>query len=181
VFVRIGFFRFTYRKTVILTAENGPMKKTHLSMAKQIAEAVGAFELRTGSYLPKSISVVMSECTLVITLQGALSPIEQTLAQSAKGADRLQDFHHALFANTPGSLRQEIQKITGMDVCEASTEVEPDDGAVAKVSTSGTVVHVLLLDGNVPTDTWSGKGPKPKVEESGSEPCLVGTDKRKSS
>ncbi|HKQ47955.1 MAG TPA: Na-translocating system protein MpsC family protein [Phycisphaerae bacterium] len=156
------------------------MKKTHLSMARQIAEAIGNFELRTGSYLPKSITVVMSDSTLVITLHGALSPVEQTLAQSASGADRLQEFHQALFANAPGSLRQEIKKITGMEVCEAATEIEPAAGAVAKVSTSGTVVHVLLLEGGVPTDTWSGMGPKAEDAEITKEPCLVCTDKRKS-
>lgn len=178
--VRVGFFRFANRKTVIVTAETNPMKKTHLGMARQIAEAVGAFELRTGSFLPKSISVVLNESTMVITLHGALSPIERTLAQSANGADRLQDFHQALFANSPDSLRQEIKRITGMEVCEAATEVEPTAGAVVKLSTSGTVVHVLLLEGNVPTDTWSGKGPKSKNVAPRREPCLVGTDKRKS-
>jgi uncharacterized protein YbcI len=154
------------------------MKKSHTGMARQIAEAIGAFELRTGSYLPKSMTVVLNDRTLVITLHGALSPTERTLAQNPHGADRLEEFHHALFSSDPGSLRQEIKRITGMDVCEASTELEPAEGAAVKVSTSGTVVHVVLLENSVPMDTWSGKGPEAKSKPTGAEPRVPCLEKR---
>lgn len=132
------------------------MKQSQSAMARQIGEAVNAFERRTGSHLPKSMTVVLSGHTLVITLRGALSPIEHNLAQSSNGAAQLQEFHRDLCADHPGSLRQEIKRITGVEVCEAITEVEPATGVVVKVSTTGTVVHVLMLEGSVPTDTWSG-------------------------
>jgi hypothetical protein len=74
-----------------------------------------------------------------------------------------------LFANIPGSLRHEIKKITGVEVCEASTEIEPASGAVVKVSASGTVVHVLLLEDSVPTDMWSGDGPSRERSRTGEE------------
>jgi uncharacterized protein YbcI len=135
------------------------MKKSQSDMARQIAEAISAFEQRTGSHLPKSMTVVLCDHTLVITLRGALSPIEHTLAQSSNGAAQLQEFHRDLFADQPGSLRQEIMKITGVEVCEAATEVEPAAGAVVKVSTSGTVVHVVMLEDSVPPSTWSGDKP----------------------
>ena len=55
------------------------------SMAQQIAEAASAFEqLRTG-HGPKSVTVVLSEETLVVTLHGALSPAEKALAQTPAG------------------------------------------------------------------------------------------------
>jgi uncharacterized protein YbcI len=145
------------------------MEKTHSTMARQIAEAVGAFELRTGSHLPESMTVMLNERTLVITLHGALSPIEHTLAQTSNGANQLQEFHRGLFAHAPGSLRHEIKKITGMEVCEAATEIEPHAGTVAMVSTSGTVVHVLLLKGSVPADLWSGDGPSHEHSKTGEE------------
>jgi uncharacterized protein YbcI len=126
-------------------------------MAHQIGEAVNAFERRTGSHMPKSMTVVISDRTLVITLRGALSPIEHSLAQSSNGADQLQKFHRDLFADHRGSLRQEIKRITGVAVCDAITEVE-QVGAVVKVSTSGTVVHVVVLEDSVPADSWSGNG-----------------------
>jgi uncharacterized protein YbcI len=133
-----------------------PMKKPRTDMARKIGDAVSAFELRTGSHLHKSMTVVLSDHTLVVTLSGALSPIEHNLAQSSNGAAQLQEFHKDLFAKNRGSLRQEIKKITGMEISEAITEVEPATGAVVKVSTSGTVVHVLMLEGSVPADAWSG-------------------------
>ena len=135
------------------------MKKPHSGMAQQIAEAVSAFEQRTESHLPKSMTVVLCDHTLVITLRGALSPIEHALAQSSNGAAQLQEFHRDLFADQPGSLRQEIKRITGVEVCETATEVEPATGAVVKVSTAGTVVHVVLLEDSVPACTWSGDKP----------------------
>ena len=150
------------------------MKKPHSGMAQQIAEAVSAFELRTESHLPKSMNVVLCDRTLVITLRGALSPIEHALAQSSNGAAQLQEFHRDLFANQPGSLRQEIKRITGVDVSEAATEVEPATGAVVNVSTSGTVVHVVLLKESVPPSTWSGDQADTKSEQRRkSDVCVV--------
>jgi uncharacterized protein YbcI len=128
-------------------------------MAQQIGKAVSDFELRTGSHPPKSMTVVLSDHTLVITLRGALSPIEHDLAQSSNGVAHLQEFHRDMFANHHGSLRQEIKKITGVEVCEASTYVEPATGAVVMVSATGTVVHVLMLAAGVPACSWTGNEP----------------------
>ncbi len=84
------------------------MNKTKTSMAQQIARAAIAFEQRrTGNHGPKSVTVVLSEGTLVITLQ-ALSPAEKALARTPAGAAQIQEFHRQLFANSSDSLRQEI-------------------------------------------------------------------------
>src|SRR5271169_5363099 len=105
--------------------------KSKSSMAEQIARAAIAFEQRrTGNHVPKSVTVVLSEGTLVITLHEALSPAERALAKTPAGAARIQDFHRQMFANSSESLRQEIKKITGMEVREATAEVEPVSGAV---------------------------------------------------
>jgi hypothetical protein len=51
------------------------MNKSRSTMAHQIAQAAIAFEQRrTGNHVPKSVTVVLSEGTLVITLHEALSP-----------------------------------------------------------------------------------------------------------
>src|SRR5690242_3867670 len=136
------------------------MNKLQSTMAQQIARAAIAFEQRrTGNHGPKSVTVVLSEGTLVITLHGALSPAERALAQSPAGAAQLQEFHRQLFANSSDSLRQEIQRITGMAVREATAEVEPVSGAVVQAFTTGNVVQVFQLVGSIPTETWSGSGP----------------------
>lgn len=136
------------------------MNDSNSTMARKIAQAAIAFEQRrTGNHLPKSVTVVLSEGTLVITLHGALSPAETAMSQSPAGAAQVQEFHRRLFANSSDSLRQEIKRITGMDVREATAEIEPASGAVVQAFTSGTVVQVFQLAGSVPTETWSENEP----------------------
>ena len=136
------------------------MNKSKTSMAQQIAHAAIAFEQRrTGNHGPKSVTVVLSEGTLVITLHEALSPAEKALASTPAGAAQIQEFHRQLFANSSDSLRQEIKRITGMEVREATAEVEPVTGAVVQAFTTGNVVQVFQLIGSVPTETWIENGP----------------------
>jgi len=139
---------------------SNPMTKTKSSMAEQIAQAAIAFEQRrTGNHVPKSVTVVLSEGTLVITLHEALSPAERVLSKSPAGAAQVQEFHRQLFANSSDTLRQEITRITGMAVREATAEIEPASGAVVQAFTAGTVVQVFLLAGSAPTEAWSGSAP----------------------
>jgi uncharacterized protein YbcI len=128
---------------------------TDRSMAEQIAEAATAFQQERTGHPPKSVSVVLGGDTLVVTLHGALSPAEQALAQSSEGASKVREFHRQLFLNASETLRQEVTRITGMDVREATAEVEPTSGSVVHVFTSGTMVQVFQLAGDVPTGSFS--------------------------
>lgn len=135
------------------------MNVTKTSMAEQIARAAIAFEQRrTGNHGPKSVTVVLSDGTLVITLHDVLSPAEKALARTPAGAAQFRELHRQLFAVSSDSLRQEIKRITGMAVCEAAAEVEPVTGTVIQAFTTGNVVQVFQLAGSVPTETWSGDG-----------------------
>ena len=138
------------------------MIKASISMAQQIAEAAITFQkLRTG-HTPKSATVVLSEDTLVITLHGALSKAEKVMAKDPAGAAQLQEFHKQLFALSSDWMRQEIKRITGVEVREATAEVETCTGTVVQAFTTGTMVQVYLLASDVPTETWSGsKANKP--------------------
>ena len=104
-----------------------PMPKTNQTMAQQIAEAAIEFEQRRTGHLPESVTVVLSGDTLVVTLHGALSPAEKALAKTPEGAAQVQEFHRQLFASSSESLRQEIKRITGVEVREATAEVETED------------------------------------------------------
>jgi uncharacterized protein YbcI len=134
------------------------MDKPNSTVAQQIAQAASAFEQQRTGNTPKWVTVVLSEDTVMITLHGALSEAEKALAKSPEGAAQIQDFHRQLFTNASESLRQEIKRITGVEVREATAEVEPATGAVVGVFTTGTTVQVYLLAHSVPTDTWSGSG-----------------------
>jgi uncharacterized protein YbcI len=135
------------------------MDKPNSTMARQIAQAASVFEQQRTGNTPKSVTVVLSDTTLVITLHGALSEAEKAMAKSPEGAAQIQDFHRQLFANASESLRQEIKRITGVEVREATAEVEPATGTVVGVFTGGTTVQVYQLAHGVPTDTWNGSEP----------------------
>jgi uncharacterized protein YbcI len=132
------------------------MDPSNESMAEKIARAASHFEKQRTGKEPKSVHVTQSDGTLVITVHGALSPAEQDLAKSAEGAEQVQHFHRQLFATTSGSLRQDIKKITGVEVREAAAEVEPASGAVVTVFATGTIVQVYLLARSIPDAAWHG-------------------------
>lgn len=134
------------------------MNQSPASVAQQIAQAASAFEEQRTGRRPKSVSVVLSADTLVITLHGVLTPAEKVLAQTAEGAAKVQEFHRQLFDSAALPLRQEIKRIAGVDVRESAAEVETTTGTVVQVFTTGTVVQVFLLAHGVPGDAWSSDG-----------------------
>jgi uncharacterized protein YbcI len=136
------------------------MANSDSNMAQQIARAASAFEEQLTGHAPNSVTVVLSEETLVITLHGVLSAAEKALAKTLTGAYQVQEFHRELFANSARSLREEIKRITGVEVREATAEVEPSTGTIVKVFSTGTVVQVFLLARGVPAESWSGIAPE---------------------
>ena len=70
----------------------------------------------------------------------------------------MQEFHRQLFDNSADLLRNEIKRITGVEVGEAAVEVEPMTGTVVKAFSTGTMVQVFLLADSVTAGTWSGTG-----------------------
>ena len=135
------------------------MDKTKSTIVQQIAQAAIAFEQRRmGSHVPKSVTVVLSEETLVITLHGVLSPAERALFRTPEGAAQVQEFHRQLFATSAQPLRQEIKRITGIEVREATAEIESGTGTVVQVFTTGAMVQVFLLAHGIAAETWSGNG-----------------------
>lgn len=134
------------------------MSKSNSNMAQQVALAASAFQQRRTGHAPQSVTVVLGEDVLVITLHGALSAAEKAVAQDPAGAAQVQEFHRQLFENSSDSWREEIKRITGVEVREATAEVDPTTGTVVQVFTTGTMVQVFMLADRVAADTWSGNG-----------------------
>jgi len=151
------------------------MIKSNSNMAQQVAQAAIEFEQKRTGHSPKSVTVVMSDNTLMITLHGALSPAEIALAMSPAGAAQVQDFHRQLFTSAADSLRQEIKRITGVEVREAVAEIEPKTGTIVQAFTTGTIVQVFLLASDVPSETWSGNG---TLDPRGEKKVLIGNMSR---
>ena len=135
------------------------MDQSNLTRAEQVARVAMAFEQRRTGHLPERANVVLNEDTLVVTLHGALSPAEKVLASNPAGAAQVQEFHRQLFLSSCEALRQEIKKITGVEVREATAEVETTTGTVVHAFTTGTVVQVFLLARSVPADAWNENEP----------------------
>lgn len=125
------------------------------TMAQRIAAAAGELGMKRTGLMPTGVTVVQSDGTLVITLHGALSPAEMALAKTPDGALKVQEFHRELFMSNAAALRAEIERITGVEVREATAEVEPSTGTVVAVFATGTVVQVFLLKSAISADSWN--------------------------
>ena len=125
------------------------------TMAQQVAQAAIEFQQRRTGRAPGTVTVVLSGETLVVTLHDALSPAERALAKNPEGAAQVQEFHRQLFISSAEPLRQEIKRITGVNVREAAAEVEASTGTVVHAFTSGAMVQVFLLARSISAETWS--------------------------
>jgi uncharacterized protein YbcI len=132
------------------------MDAQKLTMAQQVAQAASAFQQEQTGHLPSAVTVVLSGETLVITLHNALSPAEKDMAKSPSGAAQVQEFHKQLFATSSEALRQEIRRITGVEVRESAAEVEPTTGAMVLAFASGNMVQVFQLVHGIAAGTWHG-------------------------
>jgi uncharacterized protein YbcI len=134
------------------------------SMAQQIAQAAIAFQYERTGHEPMSVDVVLSGEILLITMDGALSPAEKTLAKNPEGAARVQAFYRKLFTNSADTLRQEIKRVTGVQVREATAKGEATRGTMVQLFTTGTIMLVFLLARCVTAGNWSGKRPVQPLE-----------------
>ena len=125
------------------------------TITEQVAHAVRDFQEQRTGYAPKSVTVVLGEGTLVITLHEALTPAELALSGTAKGAAKVREYHRELFQTSLAPLRAEIERITGIAVCEAAAEIEPATGAVTHIFTTGTMVQIFQLAGGLSAESWS--------------------------
>ena len=116
-----------------------------LTMTQRLAEIASTMQTQRTGHAPRSVSVVLGEDTLVVTLREALTPAEKAMAKSAEGAARVQEFHRQLFANSSDAFRKEVKRITGRDVRESVAEIEPATGTVVHAFTTGTMVQVFEL------------------------------------
>ena len=121
------------------------MNQHNATVVQQLADVASALQQQRTGHAPKSVTVILSEDTLVVTMHEALTPAEKALARSPEGAAQVQEFHRQLFANSSESMREEIKRITGREVREAATQIETATGTVVHAFTNGGMVQVFLL------------------------------------
>ena len=131
------------------------MSETKPTPAQRIAQAAIAFQRECTGIAPESVTVLLGEKTLVVTLHQALSPGEKEMARTAEGAARVHEFHRQLFQNSSAALHEELQRILGVEVRESTVELEPVTGRFIEVFRSGDLVQVFRLSQPVATQAWS--------------------------
>ena len=114
-------------------------------IARELARVASTLQQQRTGLAPKAVSVILSEDTLVVTLNDALTPAEKYLSRTPKGAAEVQEFHRQLFLSSSESMRQEIKRITGRAVREAAVDLEATTGTVVHTFTTGAMVQVFLL------------------------------------
>ena len=122
------------------------MNSLQLSVSERLAQLASTMQHQRTGHAPGKVTVVISDDTLVVTLQDALTPAEKALAQTTAGAAKVQEFHRQLFANSCDAFKDEIRRITGRRVREAAAEVEAVTGKVMHAFTTGAMVQVFLLE-----------------------------------
>ena len=100
------------------------------TMAHQIAQAAISLEKRLTGHERKWRVAFMNDDPIVIAVHASLTADEVAQTQCMGGGARIKEVHRALFAACRNSMRQEIERITGMEVSEASVDTEPAAGGV---------------------------------------------------
>ena len=143
------------------------MNSTASNITEQLAEIASSLQQQRTGLAPKAVTVILSEDTLVVTLHDALTPAEKALASTPEGAAQMQEFHRRLFATSSEPLRQEIKRITGREVREATAEIEAAKGAVVHAFTTGSMVQVFLLTPEVVPCTSTDRDSIERTDDDG--------------
>jgi uncharacterized protein YbcI len=129
---------------------NESMNDEDRDIVNQLARVASELQQQRTGHAHGAVNVILSDDTLVVRLDDALTAAELALSRDPNGACQVQEFHRQLFLNSPEPMRREIKQITGREVQEATAEIETKSGSISHTFTSGTIVQVYLLtpDGN---------------------------------
>lgn len=143
------------------------MNETHSQITQRLAEMARSLQQQRTGLAPKAVTVILNEDTLVMTLHDALTPAEKALSRTAEGAAQVQEFHRQLFSSESESMRQEIKRITGREVREATAEIETATGAVVHAFTTGAMVQMFLLTPETVPYTGTDRDSNERADDDG--------------
>ncbi|MCA9214300.1 MAG: DUF2294 family protein [Planctomycetales bacterium] len=143
------------------------MSNTNSQIAQQLSHLASVLHQQRTGVAPKAVTAVISEDTLVVTLHDALTPVEKDLARTPEGASHVREFHRQLFSSGSESMRREIKRITGREVCEATAEIETPTGVVVHAFTTGAMVQVFLLTPEVVPYTGTDRDSIERADDDG--------------
>jgi uncharacterized protein YbcI len=147
------------------------MNSPAFDITEQLAEMASLLQQQRTGVAPKAVTVLLGEDTLAVTLHDALTPAEKDLARTPGGAAQVQEFHRQLFSSESESMRQEIKRITGREVREATAEIETASGAVVHAFTTGAMVQMFLLGPKVDPYTGTDRDSIERADDDGFRPA----------
>jgi uncharacterized protein YbcI len=127
-----------------------PPRSFDARLARQVAQAIGAFEHRLLGRAPTSVTVVAAEDWLVMSLSETLSPIERRLTRDDAGRTRLQRYHRSLFEATLDALCDHVRQVTGVRLTGGLAHVDTDTGSLLKTFTTRAPIELILLGEGLP-------------------------------
>jgi uncharacterized protein YbcI len=140
------------------------------SQMTQLARVASTLQRQRTGVAPKAATAILSENTLVVTMEEALTPAERDLVRTPQGATQVQEFHRQLFASSCESMREKIKTITGRDVREEAAEIETDVGTIAHTFKSGAMVQVFLLTPELDSYQGSDRESMERADDDGFHP-----------
>ena len=113
------------------------MQETDSSVAQQIARAAAAFVCQRTGHVPAAVEVAQSSEMLVITLHNASALAEQAQLRQSEGTAELHEVYRELFTGSSDWLRQEVGRITGLQMGAVTVADKAPTGAVVVLMTGG--------------------------------------------
>jgi uncharacterized protein YbcI len=113
------------------------LHETESSVAQQIARAVAAFVCQRTGHVPGSVEVAQNNETLVITLHNTRALAEQGQLRQSEGTAELHEVYRGLFTGSSDWLRQEVGRITGLQMGAVTVADQAPTGAVVVLMTGG--------------------------------------------
>lgn len=146
------------------------MNETDSPIPQQLSRMAGRLQEQRTGLAPRSVTAVLSEDTLVVTLYDALTLAEKALARTPEGAAQVQEFHRQLFSGESESMRREIKTITGREVRDATAEIDTATGAVVHAFSNGAMVQVFLLTPGSSTSMGTNRDSTELADDDGFRP-----------
>jgi hypothetical protein len=113
------------------------LEKPDSSVAQLIARAAAAFVCQRTGHVPGAVEVAQSNELLVITLHNARALPEQRRFRQSEETAELHEVYRELFAGSLDWLRQEVGRITGLQIGAVTVASKAPTGAVVVLMTGG--------------------------------------------
>jgi hypothetical protein len=120
-------------------------------LARNVAQAAGAFEHLLMSRVPTSVVVTAGGDWMVVTIHEAFSAIERRVAAAGDGGmAKVEAYHRHLFDEGLAALCNHVRERTGVALRGAAAHVDRRTESVLKTFTTRSTVDIFLLGAGVP-------------------------------